>query len=269
MRRLLTFGCEGELLSGTLDEGEGAVGVLMVTGGSQTRIGSHRMYEQLSKRLVEGGYSCLRFDRRGVGDSSGDDPGYRQSGADLAAAAAALRAEAPSVTRLVGFGLCDGATALALHGADAGVADLILVNPWLVETSSGEQAPAAIRSHYRQRLLSTAGWKKLLTGKVNVRKLLSGVRKAGRATDTSLADEAARGLQRFGSPATLILAAGDGTAAAAAAEVARPAFSGLIGTRVDIETDSHTFARVGDQEALEEAVLSALEGIDATATAAA
>lgn len=262
LRRLLTFPCGHEMLSGTLDEGDRPLGFLMVTGGSQTRTGSHRMSERLAKRLAENGYPCLRFDRRGVGDSSGDDPGYRNSSADLAAAAAALRSEMPGVARLVGFGLCDGATALALHGADAGISDVILANPWLVEASSGDLAPAAIRSHYRQRLLSLAGWKKLLTGKVNVRKLATGVKKAGSATDSSLAGEAARGLQRFGSPATLILASGDGTAAAAAAEVERPAFAGLIDATVEIETDSHTFARPGDQEALESAVLAALVALE-------
>jgi len=263
MRRLLTFACADEMLSGTFDEGNGKVGVLMVTGGTQTRVGSHRMSERLAKTLAEKGYPCLRFDRRGVGDSSGDDPGYRDSAADLAAAAAALREEAPGVERLVGLGLCDGATALALHGADARVADVILINPWLVEAQSGDLPPAAIRSHYRQRLLSLAGWKKLLSGKVSVRKLASGLRKAGSATDTSLAEEAARGLQRFGRPATLILATGDGTAAAAAAEVDRPAFTGLIDAAIEIDTDSHTFARAGDQEALENAVLAALTALEA------
>lgn len=261
MRRLLTFTCGEEMLSGSLDEAEGATGVLMVTGGSQTRIGSHRMYESLAKVLAYKGYTCLRFDRRGVGDSSGEDPGYRASGDDLAAAAATLRAEAPRVERIVGVGLCDGATALALHGAFAGVSDVILINPWLVETSSGEPPPAAIRSHYRQRLMSLAGWKKLLTGNVNVRKLAGGLRRAGSATDSSLAAEAARGLQRFGNPATLILATGDGTAAAAAAEVERPAFAGLIDVTVEVATDSHTFARPGDHEALESAVLAALAAL--------
>jgi len=264
MRRLLTFPCQDGMLSGTLDEGHRAIGVLMVTGGSQTRIGSHRFSERLAKALADDGYSCFRFDRRGVGDSSGEDPGYRNSAADIAAAAATLRAEAPGAARLVGLGLCDGATALALHGADAELTDVILINPWLVEAASGEPPPAAIRSHYRRRLLSVSGWKKLLTGKVNLRKLASGMRKAGSATDTSLAEEAARGLRRLGRPATLILATGDATATAAAAEVARPTFAGLIeGRPVEIDTDSHTFARPGDQEAVTAAVLRTLASKEA------
>src|SRR4051794_3005475 len=116
MRRLLSLDCQGAAIGATLDEATGATGVLMVTGGTQTRIGSHRMYERLAKRLAEAGFPCLRFDRRGVGDSEGEDPDWRGSGPDIAAAAAALRREASGVQRIVGFGLCDGASALTFHG---------------------------------------------------------------------------------------------------------------------------------------------------------
>ena len=160
MRRLIAFPCAGAALAGSLDESAGATGVLLVIGGSQTRIGSHRMYERLAKSLAEKGYPCFRFDRRGVGDSEGEDPGFKGSEADLLAAAAAFRNECPALTRLIGFGLCDGATALVLFGDAAGLDGLILANPWLVETEAGEPPPAAIRQHYRKRLLSKAGWKK-------------------------------------------------------------------------------------------------------------
>ena len=83
---------------------------MLVTGGSQTRIGSHRMYERLAKALAEQGISCLRYDRRGVGDSAGEDPGFRGSGPDLMAAAAALRAECPALHRDLSASAC--ATAL-------------------------------------------------------------------------------------------------------------------------------------------------------------
>src|SRR3954470_23570244 len=119
MRRLLSFDCRGDALGATLDAAPGTTGLLMVTGGTQTRIGSHRMYERLAKALAENGFPCFRYDRRGVGDSAGEDPGFRGSAADIAAAAAAFRKEMPALERIVGFGLCDGATALALHGEAA------------------------------------------------------------------------------------------------------------------------------------------------------
>ncbi len=59
----------------------------------------------------------FRFDRRGIGDSTGENHGFESSADDIAAAAAAFRAES-GVTRIVGFGNCDAATALAFfHGA--------------------------------------------------------------------------------------------------------------------------------------------------------
>src|SRR3712207_3331734 len=121
MRRLLSFDCEGSALGASLDPAEGQTGLLLVTGGTQTRIGSHRMYERLAAALAGAGWPCFRYDRRGVGDSEGEDPDFKKSGPDLAAAAAAFRSEQPQLERLLGFGLCDGASTLALHGGSAGL----------------------------------------------------------------------------------------------------------------------------------------------------
>ncbi|HKR24760.1 MAG TPA: hydrolase 1, exosortase A system-associated, partial [Allosphingosinicella sp.] len=204
-------------------------------------------------------YPCLRFDRRGVGDSAGEDPGFRGSGPDIAAAAAALRSHCPSLGSVVGFGLCDGATAIALLGREAGLDGLILVNPWLVEAQAGEPAPAAVRAHYRQRLASREGWKKILSGRVDWRKLLKGLGKASERREPSpLARETAAALAAGGLRSWLILGEGDATAITAAAEVEAPAFAGLIEARERIATDSHTFARPGDEAALLAATLRAL-----------
>lgn len=267
MRRLLTFSCEGARLGATLDEGGGRIGLLLVTGGAQTRIGSHRMYERLARALAESAVSCLRFDRRGVGDSEGDDPGFRGSAPDLAAAAAALRAECPGVEAVYGFGLCDGATTIALFGAEARLDGLILVNPWLVEAAAGELPPAAIRSHYRKQLSSLQGWRRILSGAVNYRKLLAGISRIVRPPRaTSLAADVAAAMASHRLPAELILASGDGTAIAAGAEVKAPRFGGLIDGTQAIESDSHTFARPGDDALLLAATLEALRMMKAQAS---
>jgi exosortase A-associated hydrolase 1 len=262
MRRLLSIDCRGAALGATLDEAGGTTGVLMVTGGTQTRIGSHRMYERLAKRLAEAGFACLRYDRRGVGDSEGEDSDWRDSGPDIEAAATALRREAPQAKRLIGFGLCDGASALAFHGAAAGLDGLILLNPWLVEAQAGTPAPAAVKAHYRQRLTSFEGWKKLLSGSVSYRKLLKGVTSLAASQPSSLAEEVAAALDTHKLPVALILASRDGTAIAAEAEWAKPAYDRVRAANLPpqrIDSDSHTFARSGDEDALAEAVLAALE----------
>jgi exosortase A-associated hydrolase 1 len=263
MRRLLTFACEGAALGATLDGAAGATGLLFAVGGSQTRIGSHRMFERLGKALAEKGYPAFRFDRRGVGDSEGVEPGWRGSGPDLAAAAAAFRRAAPGVERIVGLGLCDGAGALCLHGRAAGLHGLVLVNPWLVEASENDPAPAALRRHYRERLTTAAGWRRLLSGSVSYAATLRGILKAGSRTPDDLSRQLAEALRASGLPAEWILADGDATGVAAAHELGKRHWRRLARRRQAIPTDSHTFARPGDAEALAEAVLAALTDLDA------
>lgn len=264
MRRLIAFSCAGVELAGSLDAADGATGLVMVTGGSQTRVGSHRMYERLGKTLAKKSYPCLRYDRRGVGDSPGEDPGFRGSGPDIAAAAAALRRECPALTRVIGFGLCDGASAIALFGREAGLDALILVNPWLVEAEAGEPPAAAVRAHYRKRLLSLEGWKKLLSGAVDYRKLFKGISRISAKDESApLARDIAAALSAAPRRAWLILADGDATAIAAEQELKATAFAGLIEGRETIQSDSHTFARAGDEAALTVAVLRALNALAA------
>jgi len=260
MRRLITFPCGEAKLAGSLDPYDlSTTGLLLVIGGSQSRIGSHRMYERLAKSLSEKGYSCFRYDRRGVGDSEGEDPGFKGSGPDIKAAAEAFRKEVPALTRMIGFGLCDGASALALFGDEAGLDGLILANPWLVEAEQGAPAPAAIRAHYRKRLLSREGWKRLLTGAVNFKKLWGGIRKLfSRKWSESLSNDIAQALLRHRLPTEVILCRGDNTAIAADAEIRGWPYEGLIRATQEIETDSHTFARPGDDAMLLATVEAAL-----------
>ncbi len=254
MRRLLTFECAGHRLAASADGALGPVGLMMVTGGTQTRAGSHRVFERLAAALAREGYPCFRFDRRGVGDSEGEDPGFRGSGPDIGAAASAFRAQSPGLERIVGLGLCDGGTALALFGAEAGLAGLILLNPWLVEAEADAPPAAAIRHHYRQRLLSASAWRRLLSGGISYRKALAGLRRAAVPPPSDLPSQVSSALRRSALPAEIILARGDATAIAAEAE-----WRAIGGAApIFVESDSHTFARPGDGEAVRIAVLAAL-----------
>lgn len=245
------------MLSGSIDEGAGSVGLLCVTGGSQVRTGAHRMLHRIARDLSGRGVPVFRFDRRGVGDSDGADPGYRDSGADLIAAAQAFRREAPGVRTLVGFGLCDGATALALRGRQAGVDALVLANPWLVETKPDELAPAATRAHYRGRFLSRDAWSNVFRGRVDIlgaaRSLLGAA--TAKEVEADLASEVARDLKPYAGRLLLILSEGDGTAIAARACWNADAFAHVRGeTVVTLPSNSHTFARTGDIELVVDAI---------------
>jgi exosortase A-associated hydrolase 1 len=214
VRHQLTFPCAGASLAGSLDEAVGGTGILMVTGGTQTRVGSHRMYERLAAGLAQAGHPCFRFDRRGVGDSEGAEPGFRGSRDDLVAAAEAFRNNA-KLERIVGFGLCDGATALMMFGGEIGFDGLVLVNPWLVEAEAGQPPPAAIRQRYRERLVSGEAWRRLLTGRIDLRKAARGLRRATGTRRSGLGAEATESLSRSRIPVRIVLARSDATAIAA------------------------------------------------------
>ncbi len=258
MRRPLTFTCEGATLAGVLHPADGETAVLIVPGGPQTRAGSHRGFVDLADRLAAAGYPALRFDRRGLGDSDGDDPGFRDSAPDIAAAIAALRTELPQIKQVIGWGLCDGASALALHGVALSLDGLMLANPWTRDSASTVETPrAAIAARYRQRLTSPREWARLLRGGINLRKAIGGLGRVTRPeTAPQLARDMAAGLHAFDGPTLILLAGRDATAQAFAA-LWRSATFRLLRGRTDIATAmfpdaTHTFVRASDATAMAE-----------------
>ncbi|MGE2778108.1 hypothetical protein ACQHM9_27125, partial [Escherichia coli] len=81
----------GESLVATLDEADGSTGLLIVSGGNEIRSGAHRGMAMLAHRLAAAGIPVFRYDRRGVGDSTGDNKGFLSAEPDLIAAVAAFR----------------------------------------------------------------------------------------------------------------------------------------------------------------------------------
>lgn len=213
MRRHLTFNCEGSTLAGTLDEGAAETGLLLVTGGNEIRAGAWGGQALLAARIAQDSFPVFRFDRRGVGDSEGMNGGFRSSGPDIAAALAAFRRECPQITRIVGMGNCDAASALMLAGG-ARLDGLLLTNPWTIDDEAAAQPPAAIRSHYRQRLADAGALKRLLSGQVSLGRLLRSLMDAVRPSPSqgSLVQEMAKGTGGFSGPVVFLLAGRDRTA---------------------------------------------------------
>lgn len=251
LRRIVSIDCEGETLLATLDgPAEARIGWIFVVGGSQTRVGPHRLYERLAARMAAAGHAVIRFDRRGVGDSTGEDPGYLDSAADCRAALTTLRSSFPALASVFGFGLCDGASAIAL-GLDT-LSGAVLANPWVIEPTDDLPPAAAIRGHYRRRLLDPRAWAKLIRGGVDLRKLLRGLARLTARENLGLVERFARGLPRA---SRIVLAEGDGTAQAFSS-----AWRGLKGRKpavetVSIATASHSFADAPAFAALAQAML--------------
>lgn len=215
-RRHFTFACEGAQLVATLDDAPGHAGLLLVSGGNEVRAGAWNGQALLAARIAAAGFPVLRFDRRGVGDSEGANAGFRSSTPDIAAALAAFRQECPKLSRVVGLGNCDAASALMLAGG-GGFDALVLSNPWTFDdTGEGkDEAPAAVvRDHYRRRLSDPAAIRRLLTGRVPiaqlVRSLLAALRPAAKAP-AGLAAEITAGIAGFRGPVRLLIAGRDRT----------------------------------------------------------
>jgi exosortase A-associated hydrolase 1 len=260
MRHLVEFACEGALLSGTLDEASGATGLLIVSGGNEIRIGAHRGMTQLAKDLAAAGHPVFRFDRRGIGDSGGENGGFESSGPDIRAAAAAFKAACPHLTRLVAFGNCDAATALWLHQPLA-VDALVLANPWLVEASTDLPAPATARAYYARRLRDPRAWAGLFKGAVNLTKMFGSLRVAvQRDEPSSLAARVANQIELFPVDTDILLAERDGTAVAFKAQWDGALFEcyrpHIPITRLD--SGSHSFANEADYGALVRVLMKAL-----------
>ena len=214
-RRHLEFDCAGDTLVGTLDEASGGTGLLIVTGGNETRAGAFSGQAALAARIAAAGPPVFRFDRRGCGDSEGENRGFRHSAEDIAAALAAFRAACPELQCVVGFGNCDAASALMLAGG-AGFDGLVLSNPWTYDDDEADDAappPEAIRSRYIEKLKNPREVWRLLTGGVNLRKLASGLRSAAGSAPMSsgLAGDMELGLAGFAGPVRFLVAERDRT----------------------------------------------------------
>lgn len=140
--------------------------VLVVVGGPQYRVGSHRQFFELAQSLANEGYLVGRFDCRGMGDSEGEFPGFESIDEDISAAIDGLYRAGLDITSLSLWGLCDGATAIGFYAAnDARVKRLVMLNPW-VRSDEG-LAKAKLKHYYGKRLLQKDLWVKLLSGQLD------------------------------------------------------------------------------------------------------
>lgn len=170
VERVVLFDCEGESLAGVLAEPPAGhqvskTALVIVVGGPQYRAGAHRMFVRLARSAAAAGHVTMRFDVRGMGDSTGGLRNFEQLTPDIDAAIAAVRRITEGEARIVLMGLCDGAAAALLYLRDTrahSVQGLILLNPWA--RSQQTLAKAHVKHYYVRRLTSGEFWRKLASG---------------------------------------------------------------------------------------------------------
>lgn len=239
-------------------------GVVVVVGGPQYRVGSHRQFLLLARKLAHHRIAVLRFDCRGMGDSAGEVPGFENIDADVAGAVNVLARYAPSVQQIFLWGLCDATLAICAHAArEPRISGVVLLNPW-VRTEAG-QARAQLKHYYLRRVTDPDFLLKILRGRFNPFAALSsfagnlyrahrrGVSSLpyaapGSASVNPLAQHMAQNLSRFRGRILLILSGRDLTAKEFedAAQTSKPWRALYADKRMAVRhlTDSdHTFSR--------------------------
>lgn len=223
--RAIVFRCEGDDLVAVLHSThvrQPGVGVLIVVGGPQYRVGSHRQFVLMARQLAEHGVPVFRFDYRGMGDSDGQPRTFESVASDIGAAVDTFVAQVPTLRSVVLLGLCDAASAVCMYVPQGRrIGGLILINPW-VRTEAGE-ATTVLRHHYARRLREAAFWRRLVSGEVRMGAALGGALKSitaalvgGRGTDTPatrhFVERMLQGFESFSGPVLVLLSSDDLTA---------------------------------------------------------
>lgn len=152
------------------------VGVVFLHGWSGCRLGPHRMFVKLARRLCRAGCHCLRFDFAGRGESDGAaaEASINTMIEDAKAAMAFLRAKT-GVAPTVLVGICSGSkVAMGTVATVPGVDALVLLShePMGAMRRGGDTDARKSRSvlkTYLVKLTRPETWRKILTGRVNTR----------------------------------------------------------------------------------------------------
>lgn len=266
----LTFPCGADRLSAVLHRGRAGQRrgvVIIVAGGPQYRAGAHRQFVTLARRLAAEGYPVLRFDLRGMGDSSGEYVGFQHSEPDIRAAIDTLIARTPGLDEVVLLGECESASGILFYAfRDPRVRGGVLINPW-VRTEEG-QAQVIVKHYYLDRLRSKEFWTLVRTGRFDIgtslrslvdvlRAYWRGKRQMAKSSSTTTADDISQlplpvktavGLRRF-TGQVLLLMSGRDYIAREFDEVtsASRAWDGLLAdpriARRDVAGADHTFSK--------------------------
>lgn len=161
--------------------------IIFANAGAVHHAGPNNVYTEVARALAAKGISVFRFDQINLGDSriksaeEENHPYQSEASNNIASAIQYLSSNYPLDEFVVG-GICSGAHAafqFPMERPDIPVSGLALINPLTFYWHPGLSLtpPPNIRSqrdgvHYANSLKSLDRWKKLLSGKANIRYIL-------------------------------------------------------------------------------------------------
>jgi pimeloyl-ACP methyl ester carboxylesterase len=145
--------------------------VLLLNAGLIHHVGPNRFYVKLARKLARMGWTVLRFDFSGIGDSGPrlDSLPIIESMPDEARQAMDLLEQQYGIKRFVCFGLCAGAAAATfISRSDRRVKRVILVNPLLPKTQQTDLMYYT-RYYRTEALYNPRSWLKFIFLRSNYR----------------------------------------------------------------------------------------------------
>jgi pimeloyl-ACP methyl ester carboxylesterase len=180
----------GVLAKPVASEGDNRPTIVILNTGIVHRVGHHRMFVTMSRLLASAGYSVLRFDFSGIGDS---DPRAEPLSpvescmADIRDALDFLEKDHPAKP-IVLLGLCSGADHAVLYGhTDSRIAGLVLIDPTIPPTAR------FYLDYMLARITSLRNWISLVTLRSGLLRLwaslvLNRIRRARKSQQLTLQD---------------------------------------------------------------------------------
>jgi pimeloyl-ACP methyl ester carboxylesterase len=152
----------GILAQPILDHGAQKPAVVILNSGVIHRVGHHRMYVTMARKLATAGHLVLRFDFSGIGDSGSRDDSLGPTAAARADISEALDwlSETRGVSEAILLGLCSGADIALRYGhTDRRVVGLGLFDPTIPPTWR------FYRHYITRRMTNVNSWQTFLRGR--------------------------------------------------------------------------------------------------------
>lgn len=143
--------------AGTTPNGRG---VVLLNAGLLHRVGPSRLHVQVARALAPLGYTVMRFDFSGIGDSEArrDGLAFEQSAVLEVQAAMDQLASTRNIHDFALMGLCSGADAAFLSAvADPRVSAVVQLDPWVYHTWK------YALHRWARRLLDLRTWRKVFS----------------------------------------------------------------------------------------------------------
>jgi hypothetical protein len=137
--------------------------VLLLNSGILHRVGACRMHVQIARALAAQGFTTLRFDHAGIGDSEGrkDTLPFEQAAVQETREAMDYLEQSKGAREFLLGGLCSGADMAHMVAAvDVRVKGLFMLDPWAYRTRG------YYLRHYGLRALQPAVWKTFIRHRV-------------------------------------------------------------------------------------------------------